>query len=384
MLQLGILGAGSRARSIIKAMRNFAVPFTVCALVDPRAEQLQAEDPNLAEAHVYASPDAMLDEHELDGVMIGTRCSLHTPLAVKVAQRNLPLFLEKPVAITYEQLYELEAAFREYTSEVVVSFPLRLSPLVQYTKEVIDSGQLGTIEHAQAWNNVTYGSCYYGWWYRDWNETGGLFLQKATHDFDYLSYLFGQKPRWIAAMNSQRVFGGDKPEELVCADCDEWEDCLESPLNLYYRRGSRDQVYPDSAQQCMFSESIRNEDSGSALLEFENGAQACYSQNFVVRCHAGGRGARLIGYLGTIEFDWYKNHVKVFMHHSPRVETIEFDSLARMEHGGGDRELARDFLNVLQGKGHTRTPISSGILSALTCLKARESAATRQFLEVKM
>ena len=33
-------------------------------------------------------------------------------------------------------------------------------------------------------------------------------------------------------------------------------------------------VNPDSVQWCMFSESIRNEDSGNALIEFENGVRA--------------------------------------------------------------------------------------------------------------
>ena len=29
-----------------------------------------------------------------------------------------------------------------------------------------------------------------GVWYKDETETGGLFLQKATHDLDYINYLF--------------------------------------------------------------------------------------------------------------------------------------------------------------------------------------------------
>ena len=89
------------------------------------------------------------------------------------------------------------------------------------------------------------------------------------------------------------------------------------------------------------------------------------------------------GYHGTVEFDWYTNEVKVFMHHSPRNETITFDSAA-LSHGGGDRELVYDFLQIVQGKGVSRSPIEAGIISALTCLKARESAETRQFCEVKM
>ena len=386
MLKLGILGYGGRLRGVAALMRDFGVPFTLAAVADPRWEPLQAECPELADTRMYPEAEALLAAHQaggeghLDGVMIGTRCSLHAPLACLVAPTNLPLFLEKPIATSYEQVRALQQAFASYTSEVVVSFPLRLTPLALAAKEILDSGRLGSLEHIQAWNNVPYGDCYFGAWYRDNDETGGLFLQKATHDFDYLSYLLGQRPRWVAAMNSRRIYGGDQPVGLRCDDCDEQEACLESPFNRYYRRWLTPRVEP-SGNACMFAQDARNEDSGSALLEFENGVQASYSQNFFARNGAGARGARFFGYHGTVEFDWYTDVLKVWMHHSPRVETVRFEG-AQHSHGGGDRELVYDFLQVMQGKGHSRSPLEAGIVSVLTCLAARESAATRQFVEV--
>ena len=50
------------------------------------------------------------------------------------------------------------------------------------------------------------------------------------------------------------------------------------------------------------------------------------------------RGATLIGYAGTLEFDWYTDELKVHLHHTPRVETHKIDSKA-MSHGGGDLVL---------------------------------------------
>jgi predicted dehydrogenase len=382
MLRFGVIGHGGRIRGIISGLRTFGVDFLVAAIVDPRGAEHKAADPEgLADTILYPDADAMLDSEELDGVLIGTRCSLHTPMAVKVARRNLPLFLEKPVATSYEQVQALMEAFSDYTSEVVVSFPLRLTSLALTTKEIIDSGRLGTIEHVQAWNNVPYGWCYYGGWYRDYNETGGLFLQKATHDFDYLSFLLGSQPKWVCAMNSRRIYGGDHPENLACDECAEQETCIESPYNLFYRRAEAPRMQP-SGRMCMFAESIRNEDSGNAIVEFESGVQAAYSQNFFVRNKAGARGARLFGYHGTIEFDWYTGEIRVLEHHSPRHDTIRFEGGG--SHFGGDTELCHDFLAVVQGKGHSRSPIEAGITSALTCLRARESAQTKTFQEVRL
>lgn len=383
MLRFGVIGYGGRIRGIIAGLKQFDVPFTIAAVTDPKGPEYKDQFADeLKDTVLYEDADEMLDTEQLDGVLIGTRCSKHTPMAVKVAQRKLPLFLEKPVATSYEQVQALAEAFADYAPQVVVSFPLRLTTLALTTKEIIDSGRLGTIEHVQAWNNVPYGWVYYGGWYRDFSETGGLFLQKATHDFDYISYLLNSTPQTVCAMNSRRVYGGDKPEDLICDECDEQETCIESPLNLFHQRGQGAQVVRGAGMQCMFSESIQNEDSGNAILEFASGVQASYSQNFFARGKAGARGARFFGYHGTVEFDWYTGEVKVFEHHSLRNDTIRFE--AGGGHFGGDTELCYDFLQIVQGKGDSRSPIEAGIMSALTCLKARESAAERKFCEVRM
>ncbi len=50
----------------------------------------------------------MLAKEDLDGIIIGTRCSLHTPLAIKAMERGVPIFLEKPVYISMEQVQALK------------------------------------------------------------------------------------------------------------------------------------------------------------------------------------------------------------------------------------------------------------------------------------
>ena len=81
--------------------------------------------------------DKMLEENEFDGIIIGTRCNIHTELAVKVLKKRIPLFLEKPVAISMEQFEQLKAAYEANPTQVVVSFPLRLTNLVDEVREVV-------------------------------------------------------------------------------------------------------------------------------------------------------------------------------------------------------------------------------------------------------
>ncbi|MCB0142557.1 MAG: Gfo/Idh/MocA family oxidoreductase, partial [Caldilineaceae bacterium] len=138
---------------MVRDLAVWGVPYGVTAIADPRAAEIQARtDPLLQDAAFYESADELLanESGRLDGIMIGTRCRLHTEMACKVAPTGLPLFLEKPVAITFDQVQQLAQSWQHADAPVVVSFPLRLSPIVQTVKEIVDSGQIGTVENVVA------------------------------------------------------------------------------------------------------------------------------------------------------------------------------------------------------------------------------------------
>ena len=381
MIRLGVIGYGRRIRSVLATIDRFQAGTEIVAIVDPRADDLRQEFPDkLAEAAPYDDADEMLERAKLDGVLIGTRCSLHTPYAIKVLERDLPLFLEKPVAINWDQVTALNAAAKRSRSPVVVSFPLRVSAMCETARAIVDSGVIGTIEHVQAVNNVPYGGGYFHGWMRDESQTGGLWLQKATHDFDYINSLVRQRPVRICAMESKTVFRGDMPAGLKCVDCTRQEECMESPYNLFYRQGVTRTVEANT-WQCSFATDTGNHDAASALIQYESGLHVTYSQNMYARRGAAARGVTLIGYRGTLTFDWYQDEIVVHHHHSNRVERHRFESTGDGHHGG-DKELAHDFLEIVTGRGTSRTPIQTGILSAQMCLLARDSCQTSTFKEI--
>lgn len=384
MIKIGVIGYGLRINGVIELMQRLNAGTEIVAITDVRNEEIKqqmkekGQDPD--KVKFYTDPDEMLDKEQLDGAMIGTRCSKHAKMAVKVLNRNLPLFLEKPIATNMADLLALRNAAEKSTSKVVVSFPLRVTPLVQLAKEIIDSGKIGTIEHVQAWNNVPYGAVYFQSWYRDENETQGLWLQKATHDFDYINHILGIKPTMICAMTSKQVYKGDHPAGLKCSDCTEWETCLESPYHEYFTKQITEKVAPNDLM-CGFAVDTGNEDSGSAIIQYESGMHVCYSQNFFARRKAAKRGATLFGYKGTLEFDWYTDELKVFMHQTPRVESYKMDT-SGASHGGGDTVLVDSFIRIIRGERESVSPLSAGLLSVLMCLKAKESEATGTFKEI--
>ncbi len=374
MLKLGVIGYGSRCNNVVKKLVG-TNKVMVAAIADIDIETVKSKyiNPNGFEnINYYTDATEMLENEKLDGVFVGTRCSLHTKFAELVDEYNLPLFLEKPVCTNYEDLHKLEN-LKNIKDKIVVSFPLRRTVICMYVKDIIDSGKIGDIAHIQAYNNVNYGRGYYHKWYRDESETGGLFLQKSTHDLDYINFLVGDlKPVYISAMQSKQVFKGDKKKGLRCSECPDAKTCTESEENLKKQN-------PDYfGDYCCFAVDTGNHDSGSVLVEYSNGMHAVYSQNFIVRNDAGKRGARIVGYKGTIEFDWVKNTVIVHHHLDNITETHTFESTSG--HHGGDEHLCENFIGVMEGSQKSETTLQDGILSAKMCLAAKKSAEEHKFI----
>lgn len=388
MIRLGVVGHGSRISGVIKhCLRKFEPELRVTGIVDPDESGARArlDDCDRNEAVFYPTLDDLVRRGKVDALAVGTRCNLHAPYAVEAARYDLPMYLEKPVAISMAQATALEKAYQRTRCRVVVSFPLRVSPLCILAREYIEAGAVGRPEHVLAVNYVPYGTCYWDREYRNFKITQGLFLQKATHDFDYLCYLLGSPITRVAAMGTYgRVFGGArKPAGLFCSKCKDAETCLESPDNRK-RNGSggmtKDHLCVFGAD-CGTPETGTNEDSSSALVEFASGMHGVYTQVFFTRRDAGTRGATVSGYHGTLSFDWYRNELRRVRHHRPFSETVKAGE--GMSHFGGDDELARDFIRIIQGKGESRTTIWMGIQSVYTCLAAKESARTGRFVKVR-
>jgi len=387
MIRLGVVGLGARMSGVINApLKELAPDVRVVGVVDPNEDGARGRlaDEDRADAVFYPSLDEMVKHGKLDALAIGTRCHQHTPFAIQAAQYDLPLFLEKPVSISMEQATALESAFEGSRCEVVVSFPLRVSPLCELLRAKIEGGAVGTPNHILGVNYVPYGTCYFDYQYREFEITQGLFLQKATHDFDYMCYLMGANVTRIAAMASWgQVFGGKKKAGQLCSQCDETRGCLESPYNRKRNlSGGRDDDHP-----CLFGEEIgtresgMNEDCSSALLEFSTGAVGVYTQVFYTRRDAGTRGATVSGYNGTVSFDWYTNKMKHVRHHSPfSDETIGAEG---MGHFGGDHALVDNFIDIIHGDARSKTPITTGIQSVYTCLAAKESAEQGRYMDVR-
>ena len=405
MLKIGIAGCGLQAATIASYLSVFGDDYEVVAVMDMNEA---AARQRLEEKKVVVSPSCrffpdldqfLASKPAVDAVIIGTYCAYHTEVACRLESLHVPLYLEKPVAISLDQIRQLERTFRNSSASVQVSLPMRLCPLTVRAKAIIDSGRLGRICQAVGYED-TDGQVYFTTWFRDAEKTGGMFMQKAVHDIDYLIYLSGIVPDTVCAMRGKVWHCGDKDYEQTCENCPDKLTCEHGPAFYFDQMGAYSSVReaeerlsgvfsPDGKflrkRYCSISKDIGIEDIGECIIRGKNGAHLIHTQNFIATSKAARRGARLVGSRGSLEIDF--NHATLTFFSSVNADVEHYTvSPGPLSHYGGDRQLIRNFLNTIKTGERSSTDLitGDGILSTLTCLCARESADTGKFIKVEL
>ena len=403
MLKIGIAGCGLQAATIASYLNAFGDKYEVVAVMDlnETAARQRLEEKGViqsADCRFFSDVESFIASSPLlDGIIIGTYCADHTDIACKLEVLQVPLYMEKPVAVSLEQIRQLEKTFRNSSVPVQVSLPMRLCPLTTRAKTIIDSGMLGRIYQVTGFED-TDGTVYFTTWFRDADKTGGMFMQKAVHDIDYLLYLSGIEPDTICAMREKVWHIGDKDYELTCEECADKYTCKFGPAYFFEQRGMYSSfaeaekklsgVYsPDGKflrkRYCAISKDIAIEDIGECIIRDKNGAHLVHTQNFISTCAAGRRGARLVGEKGSLEINFNTGELVFYSSVSNAVERYSV-SPGQFSHYGGDLLLVKNFLNTMKTGERSSTDMitGNGLISTLTCLCAGKSADSNQFVKV--
>ena len=145
-----------------------------------------------------------LKKNALDAVIIATPHYAHAEIAIYAIGKGVPVLIEKPVAVTTKAAKEImQAAAKNPSVQVGVSFNQRTNRMYKYAKALLDSGELGNIQRINFTVTHWYRSqAYYnqGGWRASFNgEGGGCLINQCVHQLDILNWLSGT-PNSITAV----------------------------------------------------------------------------------------------------------------------------------------------------------------------------------------
>jgi predicted dehydrogenase len=142
-IRVGVVGAGNFGR------RHIAI---YGARPDVRLVGVAERDPELARAvanrwgiPAFANAQGLLDACRPDAISVVTPAQYHLEPAVVALERNCAVLLEKPVAMSVDEVDTLEAAARGSSAFVVPAHLLRFARPYAAAKEQVCAGAVGQV-----------------------------------------------------------------------------------------------------------------------------------------------------------------------------------------------------------------------------------------------
>lgn len=146
--------------------------------------------------HYTDNADEIMNDPEIDIVYIATPPSSHKDLALLAAAAGKPAYVEKPMAARYEDCLIMIDAFQKASLPLFVAYYRRTLPNFLKIKELIGEGAIGEVRTVNILmnkeifpDNVRSGE--YNWRVIPEISGGGYFYDLASHQFDFLDFLFG-------------------------------------------------------------------------------------------------------------------------------------------------------------------------------------------------
>ncbi|SIR75873.1 Predicted dehydrogenase [Haladaptatus litoreus] len=197
MQRIGLVGSGFMAMTHATSYQEItdAEVVAVASLDDDR-ETFAAE--NTPDADVYNDAEQMIAEADITAVDICTPTPTHRPFVEVAVDHGLNVFCEKPLARTVEDADAIVDTVSNTSITFMTGHVLRYFPEYVEAKRRIDAGEVGTLGtfHTERFSSPPrYGT---NSWFGDKEQSGGVLLDMAIHDFDYLRWVVGDVDRVFA------------------------------------------------------------------------------------------------------------------------------------------------------------------------------------------
>lgn len=198
-VRLGFIGAGNYATSMLLPHLAKEPSADLAAVATTRSLSAVNAQRKFGFRTATTDADAVLDDPAIDAVFVVTRHHSHAALVCKALERGKAVFVEKPLALTAEQVEEvLGTVARTGNDRLMVGFNRRFAPLFTYLQR-----EFGRLEGpVTARYLVNAGRLDAHSWYLDGEHEGSRFVGEGGHFIDTLSAWVGHLPVAVHAMQT--------------------------------------------------------------------------------------------------------------------------------------------------------------------------------------
>jgi len=196
MLNVGIIGFGYWGPNVARNF-NASTGAKLKAICDLRSNRLALATSTYPFIKGYSDPKDLIKNKDIDVVAVVTPVSSHYELARLALLNGKHVFVEKPFTASSRQGEELIELAARNNLKIMVDHTFLFTGAVEKMKELIDSGELGTLLF---YDSVRVNL---GLFQHDVNVVWDL----APHDFSIMCFLIKDKPVAVSAQGVSHYNG---------------------------------------------------------------------------------------------------------------------------------------------------------------------------------
>lgn len=234
-MRIIVLGCGSIGKRHIRNLLSIgAGDVVVCDVDEKKLDAVQKE----FSVKGYLDLGKALSKGKYDAAFICTPPSLHVGQATQLLDLGLHCFIEKPLSNSLSGIDNLINISEVNHKIVMVGYTLRFSPFLRKIKSLLDGGAIGKVLFLRA--AVGY---YLPYWrpdedyregYGSKQSLGGGIILDASHEIDYVQYLFG---------DVSEVFATCKKLSALEIDTEDFAEII-----VHFKNGAHAQLHLDYLQ----------------------------------------------------------------------------------------------------------------------------------------
>ncbi|RGU91089.1 inositol 2-dehydrogenase [Clostridium sp. AF15-17LB] len=196
-LKIGVIGAGRIAQLHIENLVHRIPEAEVAGIADidfKRAKELAVK---YEIDNAYEDYKSLLSDPNVDAVFVCSTTDTHSPVSIDAARANKHIFCEKPIDRDLERIKTVLKEVEKSGVKYQVAFNRRFDNSYMHVKDIVKEGKVGDVHIVKitARDPKLAPLSYL-------KDSGGLFLDMSTHDFDMVRYLSGCEIVEVAAMGA--------------------------------------------------------------------------------------------------------------------------------------------------------------------------------------
>jgi len=199
-IKWGIIGCGNVTEVKSGPAFNKVSGSTLSAVMRRNAEKAEAYALRHKVPKWTNSADELINEPTVNAIYVATPPGNHAEYAIKAMKAGKAVYVEKPMAATYEQCLEMLSISQTTKVPLFVAYYRRTLPGFLKVKELVDEGAIGqtlyvNIRLIRPATTLEKEAPHTIWRLQNKQSGGGIFYDLASHQLDYLDFIFGPVKR---------------------------------------------------------------------------------------------------------------------------------------------------------------------------------------------